>query len=126
MNLCQIHSHNKTSIVKESQIKVDDVVLIRDNLPRNQWKLAVVSEVLNGRDGIVRSAKLRTSKKKKNELRRPIKKLYPLEVSEEEKKELPNITEQNMKESQKPSFRRSTRNAVQQAKLKIPSISSNE
>ena len=84
----------------------------------------MVSEVLEGRDGIVRSAKLRTSRE--NELRRPIEKLYPLEVSKEENKELPNITEQNMVESQKPSLRRSTRTAAQQAKLKIACISSDE
>ena len=124
VNLRQIHSHNKTSIVQESQIKASDIVLVHDNLPRSQWKLAVVSEVLKGCDGIVRSAKLRTSKE--NELRQPIEKLYPLKVSEEKNKKLTNITEQNMGESQKPSLRRSTRTAAQQAKLKIASISSDE
>ena len=40
-----------------------DVVIIRDdNKNRNQWKLAIVTDLIRGRDGIVRGAKLRTSK----------------------------------------------------------------
>ena len=55
------------------------VVLIHDNLPRNQWKLGVIVELHHGRDGFVRAITLKTANG--NFLSRPIEKLYPIEVS---------------------------------------------
>ena len=41
-------------------IKVDDVVLLKDdNTPRIFWKLAVVQELIKGKDGHVRNAKVK-------------------------------------------------------------------
>ena len=56
-----------------------DLVIIADEMtPRNVWPLAIVKEVMTGRDGMVRSVKLRTTK---NELVRPITKIVLLEAS---------------------------------------------
>ena len=55
-----------------------DLVIIADEMtPRNVWPLAIVKEVMIGRDGMVRSVKLRTTK---NELVRPITKIVLLEA----------------------------------------------
>jgi hypothetical protein len=58
-------------------VSVGDLVLIADeNTPRNVWPLAVVREVSIGRDGKVRSVRVRT---RASELVRPITKLIMLE-----------------------------------------------
>ena len=59
-------------------MKIGDVVLIHDDTPRIQWKLAVIEQVNKGADGLIHSADIRTSTGKTN---RPIAKLYPLEIS---------------------------------------------
>jgi len=58
--------------------KVGDVVLIRleDNDP-GKWKVGIVTELIEGRDGIVREAKLRTGT---SHLERAVQQLYLLEL----------------------------------------------
>ena len=63
--------------------KLGDAVIIQDEeRNRNHWKMGIVEELITGRDGIVRGAKVRTAKSK---LERAIQQLYPLELSSEEK-----------------------------------------
>lgn len=58
-------------------VQIGDLVLIMDeNAPRGAWPLGLVLETTSGRDGLVRSAKLRT---KSTVLVRPITKLVLLE-----------------------------------------------
>ena len=59
------------------RIKVGDVVLVHDESPRILWKMAVVTDLVRGNDGLVRAAKIRM---KNTETSRPIVKLYPLEI----------------------------------------------
>ena len=73
-------SYQKKTSNKKA-VAVGDVVLIHDNVPRNQWKMGVVANLHKGKDGLVRSVSLRVPSG--NELSRPIEKLYPLEVSDE-------------------------------------------
>ena len=40
---------------------IEDEIIQDDKKNRNQWKLAVVTKLINGRDGIVRGASLKTS-----------------------------------------------------------------
>ena len=55
----------------------DDIVLVVENaLPRNYWSLGRVVEVFKGRDGLVRFARIKTTK---GEVVRPITKLCLLE-----------------------------------------------
>ena len=62
---------------EKPNVKVGDIALISDqNTPRGKWQLAKVIEIKPGRDGLVRSAKLRSQK---SELVRPITKIVALE-----------------------------------------------
>ena len=56
-----------------------DVVIIKcDEKNRVQLKLGVVEDLITGRDGVVRGAKLRTPK---SVMERPVQFLYPLELT---------------------------------------------
>ena len=61
------------------EIKAGDVVIIHDDTPRINWKLAVVERLITGLDGITRAAEIRTAGGKTN---RPITRLFPLEINE--------------------------------------------
>ena len=76
--LREFHRHTGTN---EQTVSVGDVVQIHDNVPRSQWKLAVIEGVNRGDDGFVRSVTVRTASGRTN---RPIARLYPLEVSVDE------------------------------------------
>jgi hypothetical protein len=71
--------HQATRGHHEEVVKIGDVVLVHDDSPRHNWKLAVVEKLIKSNDGHVRAAEIRTASGKTN---RPISKLYPLEVSE--------------------------------------------
>lgn len=85
--------------------KVGDVVLVyEDGVKRNSWKMAVIEDLIQGKDNQVRGAKVRViTKGKVVRLNRPVQMLYPLEVRESAP-ELP----QNLKsrEEQQESVRR--------------------
>ncbi|XP_028404020.1 uncharacterized protein LOC114526635 [Dendronephthya gigantea] len=71
--------HNLKHNNKRFSLKVGDVVIIRaDERNRNKWKLGIVEDLIAGRDGVVRVAKLRAGK---SHLERAIQHLYPLELS---------------------------------------------
>ena len=56
-----------------------DVVIIKsDDKKRAQWKLGVVIDLITGRDGVVRGAKLRTTK---SVIERPVQHLYALDLT---------------------------------------------
>ncbi|KAL9986969.1 hypothetical protein ACROYT_G001199 [Oculina patagonica] len=61
----------------QRKVRVGDLVLVlEENVPRNKWTVGRVTEVFEGRDSKVRSAKVKTSSK---ELHRPIVKLCLLD-----------------------------------------------
>jgi hypothetical protein len=60
-----------------TNLKKGDLVLLSDvNTPRNLWPLGIVQEISEGRDGLVRSVRLKT---RTSELVRPITKVILLE-----------------------------------------------
>ncbi len=64
------------------QPKVGDVVLVgADDQRRLQWPMAKIIELFPGRDGVIRTAKVKTQR---GILLRPLQRLYPLEVSTSE------------------------------------------
>ena len=65
----------------DSSIQVGDIVLVHNDSNRIKWKLAIVRELISGRDGLVRSAVIKTENGITN---RPIVKLFPLEVRNNE------------------------------------------
>jgi hypothetical protein len=62
--------------------KVGDVVIVQDDdRKRGEWKMAVVVELVKGRDCVVRGAKVKVvSSGRPVYLSRPVQKLYPLEI----------------------------------------------
>ena len=64
-------------------MQVGDIVCLHDNkIPRQLWRLGKVERLLPGRDGQVRSAvvRLKSGNSPTAEWRRPLQRLYPLEV----------------------------------------------
>ena len=55
------------------------MVLLHDEKPRKEWKLAIVENLIRSTDGEIRAADIRTANGKTN---RPISKLYPLQMTE--------------------------------------------
>ena len=66
----------------QSKCKLDigSVVLVKtDNLPRQKWPLGLIVEVFPSKDGLIRSAKIKTAT---GFIDRPIQKLIDLEISD--------------------------------------------
>ena len=76
---------------------VEDVVMIHeDDKPRGLWRLGRITKLIIGKDGHVRGAVLRVSGDRT--LQRPIQKLFPLEISEQQAKQ--QACEMTMSEGQ--------------------------
>ena len=90
--------------------KIGEVVIIRDeDRKRNAWKLGVVCGVIEGKDNVVRGARVRTSN---GNLERAVQHIYPLELSCDEPKWKPNPEAQ-------PFAPRPNRDAAVAAKIRI-------
>ena len=76
--LTSLREFHKTSGNNQQKIKTGDIVLIHDEKPRIDWRLAVIEDLIPGGDGLIRAASIRTSTGKTT---RPITNLYPLEVN---------------------------------------------
>ena len=71
--------HNLKHEGHATPLSKGDVVIIKDDdRNRNKWKLGIVEDLIAGRDGVVRVAKLRAGK---TTLERAIQQLYPLELT---------------------------------------------
>ncbi|XP_035218315.1 uncharacterized protein LOC118191603 [Stegodyphus dumicola] len=67
---------------KSVKVNIGDIVLIgSDNTKRINWPLGKIIQILPGKDGITRLVKLKTAN---GHLLRPIQRLYPLEVSNDD------------------------------------------
>ena len=86
VDLREFHRNRSTG---EVRIQEGDIVLIKeDNLKRNQWKMGLVKKFIQGKDGVVRRAKVRISSKGKEEtLNRPLQRLFPLEIKKVRKED---------------------------------------
>ena len=80
-----------------------DVVIVQeDNVKRGSWKMAVVEDLIVGRDGVVRGAKVRLVRKGKSVfLNRPVQKLFPTEVKHDEGKKKESQKKEESKENEK-------------------------
>ena len=77
--LTSLREFHQTTGRNDQNVNVGDVVLVHDDTPRLHWKLAVIKEVVKGKDELIRSAVIRTTNGVTN---RPITKLYPMEITE--------------------------------------------
>ena len=74
-----------TEVPSNPPIKVGDLVLIQEvRVSHGNWPHARIEEVHEGRDGLVRSATLRTSARKL--IRRPVQRLHILEAIDADSK----------------------------------------
>jgi hypothetical protein len=74
------------SVTKETSINIGDVVRVHDeNRSRAKWRLARVHELIRSTDGKIRAAVIRIAgdSKKPTYIRRPVQKLFPLELRNE-------------------------------------------
>ncbi|KAJ8011745.1 hypothetical protein DPEC_G00061450 [Dallia pectoralis] len=77
--LLDLKSAHKCDLPTPTVLRVGDVILIgEDNTPRQTWKMARITELFPGRDGLVRSCRVRTSTE--SLLKRPVQLIYPLEI----------------------------------------------
>ena len=108
--LTSLRELHRTNGKNEQCIKVGDIVLIHDDIPRLKWKMAVVEQLIQGRDGYTRAANIRYNGGRTN---RPITKLYPLELSSTTS----DIVDRHSSDSIPSS--RPTRNSTTKARQKI-------
>ena len=85
-SLGHMNIYRKSKHGKGADITVGDVVLIKDDepVPRCKWRLGKISQLVVGRDGQVRGAKLKAISKggQQTTMFRPIQKLVPFEIVE--------------------------------------------
>lgn len=76
---------------KENSLAVGDVVIVKSHeRNRSFWPLGIVEQLIAGRDGVVRGAKLRVGR---SHVERPVQLLYPLELScDEDNNREPAVT----------------------------------
>ncbi len=75
--LTSLREFHRASGNNDQSIRVGDIVQIQCDCNRVLWKLAKVQELIRGKDGLVRSAVVKTDSGVTN---RPIVKLFPLEL----------------------------------------------
>ena len=83
--LTQLREYHRYSKRANSvrKVQVGDIVCLHENkTPRQQWRLGKIEPLLPGRDGHVRSAvvRVKSGNSPTAEWRRPLQRLYPLEV----------------------------------------------
>ncbi|XP_074629800.1 uncharacterized protein LOC141887949 [Acropora palmata] len=107
----------------QSDIAVGDVMLVKDDeRNRGKWKMGIVVEVITGRDGIARAARMKTGTG--SYLERALQQLYPLELScDREPQGAQNVLSVNAAEFPP---RRETRQAARDALRRIAAFASDE
>ena len=76
-------------------VKIGDIVSVHDeSLPHTKWRMGVVHELINGVDKKARGAVVRIADKGKSSyLRRPLQRLFPLEILDDVEKESESVSE---------------------------------
>ena len=77
--LTALREYHRASGNNKQSIREGDVVVVHDDTPRATWRMAVVTDLIAGRDGLIRAAVIRTAN---GNTTRPITKLY-LNATEE-------------------------------------------
>ena len=76
---------------------IEDVVVIEeDDKPRGLWKLGRIIELITSKDGHIRAAVLRVAGNRI--LQRPIQKIYPLEIIQQQAQEVITSEEKQIQE----------------------------
>ena len=96
--------------------EVGDVILLGDQIPRSQWRLAKIVQLIRGKDEVVRAAQIKTSNGMV--LQRAIQHLYPMEIHDKEIAENDSVVSIKDNEIALPELR-PTRESAIEAKRKI-------
>ena len=93
LELRNAHRTKSSNNGSETIHERDVVIIHEDNKKRSLWKLGRVKKLIKGRDGATRGAVVQTcsSKGARSILKRPVQKLYPLEVSGREGQGTPEL-----------------------------------
>ena len=118
-----IYGGYASSMGNQSDIAVGDVMLVKDDeRNRGKWKMGIVVEVITGRDGIARAARIKTGTG--SYLERALQQLYPLELScDREPQGAQNVLRVNAAEF---APRGETRQAARDALRRIAAFASDE
>ena len=83
--LMELRSHHQSAAISGNEPKLNDIVLVKEKgVPRMMWKMARICELILGRDGQCRAAKLQlVTRGKPSLLTRPLQLLLPFEISDE-------------------------------------------
>jgi len=109
--------HNLQHHGKTNALKIGDVMLIKgDERNKGHWKLGIVKELIKGRDGIVRGAKLRTGNAI---LERAVQHLYPMKLQCDDALENESRASQDKRLHAEVEGFRPRRDAAIAAKLRI-------
>ena len=109
--------HNLQHHGKTNALKIGDVMLIKgDDKNRGHWKLGIVKELITGRDGVIRGAKLRAGNAI---LERAVQHLYPMELQCDDALEKEDHASQDMELNADAKEFRPRRDAAIAAKLRI-------
>ena len=80
--LVDLREFHKLKDARVANISKGDLVLIQeDNVKRGHWKIGIVEDLITGKDGVIRGAKVRKAGGKNETLNRSILKLFPLEIA---------------------------------------------
>ena len=81
--------------MNSSKINVNDIVLVYDEkVPRHFWRIAIVTRVLPDRDSEIRGAIVEIAKAN-TILKRPVNKLFTIEITYYDTKQTDKTREQN-------------------------------
>lgn len=84
--LRQRHIYERKQRSMGAELKLNDVVLVKDDIPtpRSKWRIGKVEKLIIGKDGQVRGAKLKMANEsgKTTIAHRPVQKLIPFEIAE--------------------------------------------
>ena len=130
LELREAHRHRQKTD-EQAAVKPGDVVLVFDeDSPRGLWKIALVKSLIVGKDHQARGAilKVGTTGSREVNLRRPLQKLYPLEVhasSSDSDKEIgiantANETEEDASTSKDDQIGEQTEQAAETSELRRP------
>ena len=81
---------NKT---KESNIKLNNITtVLNENQKRNKWRLGKIEKLIAGKESITRRAEVKVEEhnEKPTVMMRPLQKLFPLEMNENDIRPSPN------------------------------------
>ena len=93
------NSHRRVIATSGAKVSAGDVVVVHEeNEKRASWKLALVQELLIGKDGKARGAVIKCASRggRPSTMRRPVQRLYPVEIGSDSttpKSALPPSTE---------------------------------